>query len=125
MTNQLFKKISTVCIGLFATAMVYASSDGPDYFKVTDVKKSDILNVRTQPDYRSEQLFEVPYNGQCLKNLGCVGGLTFDEFTTLTDEEQAQIIKLRPRWCEIEYEGSAGWVSARYLTESGALCSKE
>ena len=50
-------------------------------------------------------------------NLGCVGGLTFEEFTKLSDEEKKKIEHERPRWCKVEYEKTVGWVAGRYLTE--------
>jgi len=41
---------------------------------------------------------EIPSDGQCIKNLRYVGGLTLHEFTTLSEEEKQRITKERPRW---------------------------
>jgi hypothetical protein len=49
--------------------------------------------------------------------MGCRGGLTFNEFTTLSDAEKQQLLKRRPRWCRISYQGTSGWVAGRYLEE--------
>jgi hypothetical protein len=54
-----------------------------------------------------------------VRNLGCQGGLTFQEFSTLNQAEQAERLKQNPRWCQIEYQGITGWVAGRYLVEGG------
>ena len=54
-----------------------------------------------------------------MRNLGCQGGLTFQEFQTLNPAEQAERLKQNPRWCRIEYQGVTGWVAGRYLAEGG------
>jgi uncharacterized protein YgiM (DUF1202 family) len=94
-----------------------ATADGPDYWQVHEVADDDVLNIRSEPDWRSSKLGEIPPDGQCIKNLKCVGGLTLHEFTTLSDDEKEKITKERPRWCYIEYKGIKGWVAGRYLIE--------
>ena len=44
------------------------------------------------------------------------------EFTDFSKEEQAAILRKRPRWCHVEYRGVKGWVSAHYLAEGS--CTK-
>jgi len=82
-----------------------------------------VLNIRQEADWRSRKTGEIPPDGQCIRNLGCVGGLTLMEFTTLSEAEKAKIRKERPRWCRIEYNGITGWVAGRYLRE-GACSAK-
>ena len=95
-----------------------ATADGPDYWQVHGVANDDVLNIRSEPDWQSRKLGEIPLDGQCIKNLRCAGGLTLHEFTTLSEEEKQRITKERPRWCYIEYKGIKGWVAGRYLRES-------
>ena len=45
------------------------------------------------------------------------------EFTDLSKDEQAAILKKRPRWCHVEYRGVKVRVSARYLAE--VRCTKQ
>jgi hypothetical protein len=52
-----------------------------------------------------------------VRNLGCEGGLTFQELTELSEEQKAARLKENPRWCRVEYRGLAGWVAGRYLRE--------
>jgi len=92
-------------------------ADGPDHWQVHGVAADDVLNIRQEPDRHSAKIGEVPPDGSCLKNLKCVGGLTFEEFTRLSQEEKDNIEKARPRWCLIEYKGTRGWVAGRYLRE--------
>ena len=105
------------CSALIAAPVVFAEADGPDYWQVKGVAKDDVLNIREAADPHSKKLGEIPPGGACVKNLGCVGGLTFEEFTTLSDEEKKRIEHERPRWCKIEYEGTVGWVAGRFLEE--------
>jgi hypothetical protein len=53
--------------------------------------------------------------------MGCRGGLTFHEFSTLSESEKQQILKQRPRWCRVSYRGTTGWVAGRYLREGTCL----
>ena len=95
----------------------FAEADGPDYWRVHGVKTEDVLNIRRDNRATSEKIGEIPHDGECIKNLGCVGGLTLAEFTHLSAEEKKAIIKKRPRWCQIEFQGIRGWVAGRYLRE--------
>ena len=94
-------------------------ADGPDWFRVVDVAADDVLNIRAEPSAGSEKLGSIPPGSDCVRNLGCRGGLTLEEFTTLTPEQQAARLRENPRWCKVEYEGATGWVAGRYLAEGG------
>jgi hypothetical protein len=50
--------------------------------------------------------------------MGCKGGLTYHEFITLSEAEKQRILKQRPRWCRVSYQGLTGWVAGRYLQEA-------
>lgn len=95
----------------------FSEADGPDYWEVHGVESGNVLNIRQEANWRSKKIGEIPPDGKCLKNFKCVGGLTFDEFTSLSEAEKNKIKKERPRWCYIEYEGIKGWVAGRYLRE--------
>ena len=94
-----------------------AEADGPDYYVVRDVSSGDTLNIRAAPDPNAAWLGEIQPDGDCIRNLRCQGGLTFQEFTTLSKAQQAQRLKENPRWCKVEYQGIIGWVPGRYLAE--------
>jgi hypothetical protein len=76
-----------------------------------------VLNIRAEPSASARKIGEIPPDGSCIRNLGCKGGLTFEEFTNLSPEEKALRARENPRWCKVEYRGVTGWVAGRYLTE--------
>ncbi|MFO1429133.1 MAG: SH3 domain-containing protein [Candidatus Competibacteraceae bacterium] len=101
---------------------VSADADGPDFYQVAGVTVNDTLKIRAKPDPRAAKVGEIPHDGTCIRNLGCQGGLSFQEFTTLSPAEQTKRLKRNPRWCKVEYQGITGWVAGRYLREGA--CSR-
>ena len=101
----------------------FSEADGPDYWKIHGVESGDVLNIRREANWKSEKVGQIPSNGQCIKNLRCIGGLTYDEFTNFSEAEKDKVKKDRPRWRHIEYKGTKGWVAGRYLREGS--CEKE
>ncbi len=110
------KAVVGLALGVFAAA-AFATADGPDFFAVRDVGAGNVLNIRAEPNAKARKVGTIPADGACLRNLGCRGGLTLQEFTTLTPEQQAKRQRENPRWCRIEYQGVTGWVAGRYLRE--------
>ena len=94
-----------------------AEADGPDYYRVTAVAADDALNIRAEPNAHAAVVGRIPANADCVRNLGCRGGLTFTEFSTLSKAEQAERLRENPRWCRVEYQGVTGWVAGRYVAE--------
>lgn len=78
---------------------------GPDYWKVSGVASDDNLNIRSGPA-TSNRVVALAPNGSVFRNLGCKGSGT-------------------SRWCHIETPNGqiSGWVSGRFLVESGASSS--
>lgn len=105
-----------LALGLGATA-VSADADGPDFYVVHGVATNDVLNIRAEPNPHAHKVGEIPPAGECVRNLGCKGGLTFQEFTELQPEQKKQRERENPRWCKVEYRGVNGWVNAHYLRE--------
>ena len=81
------------------------------------VAKADTLNLRAEPKAQAAKVGAIPPEGKCLRNLGCVGGLSFRDHSELTPAQQKQRLKAHPRWCKVEYKGVSGWVAGRYLRE--------
>ena len=104
--------------------LLMAEADGPDYWRVRDVAKDDVLNMRSYATYKAPKIGEIPYDARCIKNMGCQGGLTYQEFTTLSESEKQQITRQRPRWCRVSYQGITGWVAGRYLQEGACLADE-
>lgn len=100
-----------------ASVTASADADGPDFYVVHGVEKHDVLNIRAEPDPHAPKVGEIPPDGECVRSLGCKGGLTFQEFTELSPEQKKQRERENPRWCKVEYRGVTGWVNAHYLRE--------
>ena len=94
-----------------------AEADGPDYYAVRGVAAGDVLHIRAEPNPQARPVGQIPPQGTCIRNLGCRGGLTFAEYSTLSPAEQEQRTRAHPRWCQVEYQGVTGWVAGRYLAE--------
>ena len=99
------------------SAAASADADGPDFYAVRDVARGDVLNIRAEPDPHARKVGEIPPDGTCVRNLGCRGGLTFEEFTNRSPAEKKQREGENPRWCKVDYRGAVGWVNAHYLSE--------
>ncbi len=113
---------------LLGAAAGLATADGPDFLAVRDVAVTDVLNIRAQPGAQARRLGSIPHNAQCIRNLGCQGGISLQEFTSLTPEQQRLRARANPRWCKVQYQGVTGWVAGRYLGESsegsGGPCTR-
>jgi len=92
-----------------------AEADGPDYYRVVGVAPNDVLNIRAEPSARADRIGSIPHDGDGLRNLGCQGGLTIDQYQNSTPAQREAGRKTR--WCNIEYRGTTGWVAGWYLGE--------
>ncbi|NOQ89621.1 MAG: hypothetical protein GQ549_01600 [Gammaproteobacteria bacterium] len=106
----------SVLISTYASSC-NAEADGPDYWQVRNVERNDTLNMRSSADLSAAKIGEIPHDAQCIRNMGCKGGLTHHEFITLSDYDKQLILKQRPRWCRVRYKGTTAWVAGRYLRE--------
>lgn len=100
-----------------AAGLILADADGPDFYAVRDVAQGDVLNIRADPSPHARKVGEIPPDGTCIRNLGCKGGLSLQEFTELSPAEQERRRHQNPRWCKVQYRGITGWVAGRYLAE--------
>ena len=94
-----------------------ADADGPDYYRATGMGGNGVLNLRSAPSALAKVVGTIPPDAACVRNLCCRGGLSFQDYSTLSPAEQAWHLKRNPRWCQVEYRGTTGWVAARYLAE--------
>jgi uncharacterized protein len=113
-----------VLIGLLVAAPVFAQDGEPDYFRITNVKKDDNVNVRRQPNAEARIVGKIPKDADGVKNLGCNrGGLTEKQWEKAKEARKKDA--LRRRWCQVEYEGVKGWVSARFLEADRAPAKQQ
>jgi membrane-bound inhibitor of C-type lysozyme len=100
------------------TALAFAQAEGPDYFRITGLKKDDRVNVRRAPNVDAKIVGKIPKETDGVKNLGCKGGLTPKQWAKASEAKKKAAA--RERWCEVEYDGVRGWVSGRLLAEGSA-----
>lgn len=108
-------RIAIILCLLFASTPAFAEVDGPDFFRVVGVSSDDVLNIRSGPSARHAIIGTIPHNGRRIRNLGCRGGMSFQEWQDATPEERRRA-RYR-RWCRIEYRGTRGWANGGYLAE--------
>ena len=104
-----------------AGGVAHATADGPDHYRVRGVSPGRHLTLRAEPSTASVPLARIPSDATCLRSLGCRGGLSFEEFTTLGEEDQRRRAAENPRWCKVDYRGTVGWVAGAYLAEDGVF----
>jgi hypothetical protein len=73
---------------------------GPDFWAVTGLSVGDNLNLRAGPSAGDRVIGRLA-EGENVRNLGC----------RMTGKQ---------RWCQVKSPVGVGWVSGRYLRESGA-----
>jgi len=106
-------------VALVAAVACHAAhaDGGPDHYRVTGLPAGGAVHLRATPSAQGDILGYLPAGTQCLRNLGCEGGLTMEEFTSLPDAQRRDLAMQRPRWCKVDYRGTTGWVAGRYLSE--------
>jgi hypothetical protein len=109
-------------LALIHPVTLLAMADGPDYFQVTGVVANDRLLIRSAASPKAAVIGKIANGRQCVRNLGCEGGLSYQEYATLPESDRTRHQAAKPRWCKIEHEGITGWVNARYLREGS--CSR-
>ena len=107
---------SLLCMGQFMNAL--AAADGPDHYAVHGVAAGSAVDLRSEPRAAASAIGRLPADAQCVRNLGCQGGLSLDEFTRLDKDAQQRRLIENPRWCTVEYQGTTGWVDGQFLAEA-------
>jgi len=102
----------------FSAGPALAEADGPDFFRVVGVAANDVLNIRADADARSAKVGAIPHDGNGIRNLGCKGGLSFEEYSKASAAQREA--GRRTRWCQIEYRGVTGWAAGWFLGEGNA-----
>jgi hypothetical protein len=108
---------------LMLAGVVYTSSAvaEPTFYKVRpgSIRSGATLILRAQPQARnSKRIGGVPDGTDCLRNLGCQGGMKEADLANLNSHQFARHSRKNPRWCQVEYQGKTGWIQGRFLAES-------
>lgn len=113
------RKVWVLCCGLAITSALACGQEdgGPDFYAVKPGAKTDNLQLRAEPKAGAKVLAQVPAGASCLRNLGCHGGLTMKEFSTLSAAEKSKRAAANPRWCQVEFKQQKGWLMGDVLIE--------
>lgn len=107
--------IGLVMVIVAGTPPALAIADGPDYYAVSGVSLGNVLNIRATPSADGNQIGAIPHDGRGIRNLGCRGGPTFEEWQRMNAAERDQAA--RQRWCRVRYHDVEGWVAGWHLRE--------
>jgi hypothetical protein len=113
----------------FNATFAFATADGPDSYKVRNVEKGDVLNIRAdhsadaksvgslQPDTKGVIVSErwprwdsdAPPTEEMIK-----------DNPSLNKDEKEYLIKNKGKsfWCKVRYKKIVGWVNCKFLGES-------
>ena len=104
-------------LGIWVPPQAYATADGPDFFRAQGAPEGPPLALRAKPG-ATVTLGHMPPDATCVRNMGCQGGLSLQDFTTLPEDEKLKRAAAHPRWCKVQYQGMTGWVEGRHLVEA-------
>lgn len=96
----------------------FAEASGPDYFQI---KAEQSVNLYEGSNLNTAVLSTLPSKTTGLRNLGCTGFVSLEEWRRMSTEEQAAAKE--NVWCKVAYQGQTGWIQNGYLEESGSLPS--
>ncbi|HEY5657814.1 MAG TPA: META domain-containing protein [Myxococcota bacterium] len=111
-----------VLAGLVLAGVALGTADGPDFYDLREGTRDEGRALRAAADARAPAFGALAPGATCLRSRGCVGGLTFEEFSSLSDAERERAERERPRWCRVEGDAVTGWVPARALQEARGAC---
>lgn len=109
------KVVLVALLWLWAPSAALAGADGPDFWNVTGVAANDVLNMHSESGVHSPVIARVPHDARGLRNLGCSGVPSFEQWQKMSEAQRAQ--SAHARWCKVEYKGHTGWVAGRFLAE--------
>lgn len=111
------------CLAALVLAAVgssaHSAASGPDAWDVSGVEARDTLSMHGAASARSKVIARIPHDAKSLKNLGCRGAPSFQQWTRMSEAERARAS--RSRWCRVSYQGKTGWVAGRYLREGASV----
>lgn len=113
----MIKHLAFLTLLAAACVQARAEADGPDHYQVSAEAPAQGAALRASASNQSTLLGRLPAGSQCLRNLGCKGGLSFADHQSLSPAEQARQLKAPPRWCKVEHQGRTGWIEGRWLSE--------
>jgi hypothetical protein len=104
-----------VIVASAAPRAALSEASGPDTWDVTGVSPGDVLYLHKDANARSPSIAGIPHDAKGLRNLGCTGTPTFQQWMAMSESERSR--SARARWCRVDFAGARGWVAGRFLRE--------
>jgi len=92
-----------------------ANAAGPDHFRVKDYIDPNTAIIYAMPSSCSQKIGLLPNGTRKIKNNGCKGELSYDEWIVASPKEREEASK--EVWCEVEYKNKRGWIRGYLITE--------
>jgi len=108
--------VVVVCVSL--ASLAHATADGPDFYRAQGIAPGASVPLQAEPRTDAPRVGTINAKAVCLRNLGCQGGLTLEEFSTLSEADRQLRLASHPRWCRVEHRGTSGWIQGHYLAEA-------
>ena len=121
--RTVFRRCCTLLAGLCLAAAAQATADGPDFYRVSGMAPGSSMPLRAAPQSDAPAVGRIRADASCLRNLGCQGGLSLEEYSRLSEPARQQRLAENPRWCQVLHQGRSGWVPGRNLAESATACA--
>lgn len=83
---------------LLTVFLLAAGPAAADSFRVSDVRRGDVLSIRERPDAAAAVIERIPWNARGIRGFGC---------TNETPSGRT--------WCRVKYHDVVGWARRRYL----------
>ena len=111
--------IAILAPALLAWENSYATADGPNCFKVINVKSNDTLNIRKEPNAKAKKVGEIPHNGNKIRNLLCASMPSELRALAIAGKSSPELKdwSVNKNWCEVQYGKTRGFVHAKFLGE--------
>lgn len=119
-------KRSALCvIALLVTSTAMATSDGPDYLRVRNVKSNDVLHIRSEPTAQSPVVGQLKPDQRGIENIGCLETMDLIHYLKTSGAPKTTVDSVRPgqTWCRVASPGNdrvIGWVNGRFVEEDRA-----
>jgi uncharacterized protein len=93
----------------------FAQAEGPEYFRVIELKKEDSVKLRVKPNADAKVVGRIPKSTDGVKNHGCKAGLSPKQWEKASAARKKE--DQRTSWCEVEFKDAKGWVMRRFLAD--------
>ena len=121
--RTVFRNWCALLAGLCLVAGAHATADGPDFYRASGMTPGSSMPLRAAPQLDAPAVAHIRADATCLRNLGCQGGLSLEEYSRLSEPARQKRLAENPRWCQVLYQGRSGWVPGRNLAESATACA--